>query len=362
MLHYFLTPYIDQFGFLNLLNYITFRSGGALITALLISLFCGPAFIRWLKNKQGEGQPIRKDGPQTHLIKQGTPTMGGLLILISISISGLLWGDITNPYLWICLGVLLSYGAIGFVDDYMKLTSRSSDGLSGRIRLFLQFSIAAIACYCVTHVAQDTSLSTMLSFPFLKDFMIDLGVFFIPFAMLVIVGTANAVNLTDGLDGLAIGTIMIATACFGIITYLVGNFVFANYLHLSFVAGSGEIAIICGALIGAGLGFLWYNAPPADVFMGDTGSLAMGGLLGMMAVITKHEIVLAIIGGIFVMETISVILQVASFKIRGKRVFLMAPIHHHFEKKGWPETKVVTRFWIIALILALIGLSTLKLR
>lgn len=362
MLYEFLTHLSDDWIVFNLFNYITFRTGGALMTALIISLFSGPAIIRWLKSKQGAGQPIRTDGPQTHLAKQGTPTMGGIMIFIAVIISILLWCNLSNPFIWISLAVFIGYGAIGFIDDYLKLVKKNTAGLSGRSRLFLQFAIAGAASYAITIINQGSDLQTILTFPFFKDFVINLGFLYIPFCMLVTVGSANAVNLTDGLDGLAIGTIMITTACFGIITYLVGHAVFADYLQLHFVKGVGELAIICGALIGAGLGFLWYNAPPAEVFMGDTGSLSMGGLLGIMAVMTKHEIVLAIIGGLFVVETLSVMLQVASFKLRGKRIFLMAPIHHHFEKKGWPETKVVVRFWIIALILALIGLSTLKLR
>ncbi len=362
MLYEFLLSFSDEWIFFNLFNYITFRTGGALLTALIISLFSGPAIIRWLKSKQGSGQPIRADGPETHLAKQGTPTMGGIMIFFAIITSVLLWADLSNSYIWIALGVFTGYGAIGFVDDYLKLIKRNTDGLSGRIRLFLQFLIVGGAAYAITLLNQDSPIQTVLAFPFFKDFIVNLGIIYIPFCMLVTVGSANAVNLTDGLDGLAIGSIMIATACFGVITYLVGHAIFADYLQLHFVKGVGELSIICGALIGAGLGFLWYNAPPADVFMGDTGSLSMGGLLGIMAVMTKHEIVLSIIGGLFVLETVSVMLQVASFKLRKKRIFLMAPIHHHFEKKGWPETKVVIRFWIIALILALIGLSTLKLR
>lgn len=362
MLYEFLLSLSDQISVFNVFQYITFRTGGATLTALLLCLFFGPACIRWLKSKQGDGQPIREDGPETHFSKKGTPTMGGAMIIGGVSLSTLLWADLSNPYIWIALGVFWGFALIGFIDDYLKLTRKNTDGLPGRVRLFFQFLIAGIAAFAVTYFNQDETLRYALAVPFFKDLLINLGLIYIPFAMFVTVGSANAVNLTDGLDGLAIGTIMIATACFGLITYLVGNAVFADYLQLHFVQNSGELAVICGALIGGGLGFLWYNAPPAEVFMGDTGSLPMGGLLGIMAVITKHEIVLAIVGGVFVLETISVILQVASYKLRGKRIFLMAPIHHHFEKKGWPETKVVFRFWIIALILALIGLSTLKLR
>lgn len=361
MLYNLLAPLGDEFILFNLFNYLTFRTGGAIMTSLIIGFMIGPAMINWLKSKQAEGQPIREDGPETHLKKAGTPTMGGLMILISVGISTLLWGDLTNPYIWIVLGVIAGFGVIGFADDYAKLTSRSHKGVSGKVRLFLEFSIALIAVLAYMHFYEEPS-ATGLAIPFLKDYLLPLGLFFIPFAMLVIVGASNAVNLTDGLDGLAIVPVMIAAACFGIITYLVGHAVYAPYLGVHFLPGTEELAIICGALIGAGMGFLWYNAPPAAVFMGDTGSLSMGAGLGAIAVIAKHELVLAIIGGLFVMETLSVVIQVASFKLTGKRVFAMAPIHHHFEKKGWSEPTIVIRFWIIAVILALVGLSTLKLR
>ncbi|MBI3440500.1 MAG: phospho-N-acetylmuramoyl-pentapeptide-transferase [Proteobacteria bacterium] len=361
MLYNLLYPLADFFQPFNLFRYLTFRTGGAIMTALLISFLIGPAVIRWLKSKQRAGQPIRSDGPETHLRKKGTPTMGGLMIIFSVTISTLLWVDIHNPYMWIVLWVFLGYGAIGFADDYAKLTRSSHKGVPGRLRLFLECSIALVAVALTMHTEAEP-LRSGLALPFFKTLLIDLGWFFIPFGVVVIVGAANAVNLTDGLDGLAIGSIMIAAACFGLIAYLVGNAVFANYLQIHNVQGAGELAVFCGALVGAGLGFLWFNAPPAAVFMGDTGSLAMGGALGAISVITKHEIVLAIIGGLFVMETLSVIIQVVSFKTRGKRVFKMAPIHHHFEKLGWAETTVVIRFWIIAIVLALIGLSTLKLR
>jgi phospho-N-acetylmuramoyl-pentapeptide-transferase len=361
MLYNLLYPLADYFQPFNLFKYLTFRSAGAILTAMVVSFLIGPAVIRWLKSKQGKGQPIRTDGPETHLKKQGTPTMGGLMIIFSVTLSTLLWVDIHNLYMWIVLFVFLGYGAIGFADDYAKLTRSSHKGVPGKLRLFLECAIALVAAAAAMHLTADP-LKSSLSVPFFKSLLIDLGWFFIPFGIVVIAGTANAVNLTDGLDGLAIGSIMIATACFGIISYLVGNAVFANYLQINSIPGAGELAVFCGALVGAGLGFLWYNAPPAAVFMGDTGSLAMGGALGAISVITKHEIVLAIIGGLFVMETLSVIIQVVSFKTRGKRVFKMAPIHHHFEKLGWAETTVVIRFWIIAIILALVGLSTLKLR
>ncbi len=362
MLYYFLFPLAEQFPLFNLFKYLTFRSGGAIFTALLISFIFGPKIIKWLKNKQTHGQPIRADGPESHLLtKQGTPTMGGVMILLAVSVATLLWADLKNSYVWITLFVTLGYGAIGFVDDYIKLTKRHHAGLPGKAKLFLQFAIGFAAIFWIQKVA-DPQFASHLAFPFFKDFILDLGWFYILFAAVVMVGASNAVNLTDGLDGLAIVPIMIAAACFALIAYLVGNAIYADYLQIHHVEGSGELAIFCAALIGAGLGFLWYNAPPAMVFMGDTGSLAFGGALGTISVIIKHEIVLAIIGGLFVMEAVSVILQVASFKLTGKRIFRMAPIHHHFEKKGWQEPTIVIRFWIIAVILALIGLSTLKLR
>ena len=361
MLYNLLYPLADQYEIFNIFKYLTLRTGGAMMTAMIISFLIGPAVIRWLKSKQGAGQPIRTDGPETHLKKQGTPTMGGLMILFSVTLSTLLWVDIANPYMWIVLWVFLGFGAIGFADDYAKLTKSSHKGVSGKMRLFLEASIGLIAVLGVM-VLTTGSLGTSLAFPFFKNLLVDLSWFFIPFGVFVVVGAANAVNLTDGLDGLAIGPIMITAACFGVISYLVGNAVFAEYLHIPLVKDSGELAVFCGALVGAGLGFLWFNAPPALVFMGDTGSLSMGGALGAVALVTKHEIVLGIIGGLFVIETLSVIIQVVSFKTRGKRVFKMAPIHHHFEKLGWPETRVVIRFWIISIIFALIGLATLKLR
>jgi len=361
MLYHLLYPLADDFAVFNLFRYITFRTGGAVMTALIICFVIGPAMIKWLKKKQKEGQPIREDGPEGHFKKAGTPTMGGLMILISAGISVLMWADLSNPYVWIVGSVILLFGMIGLADDYAKLTKRSHHGISGKVRLLLEFTISflAIAAY-LNFTTND--ISTGLAIPFVKDYLVPLGIFFIPFGMLVIVGASNAVNLTDGLDGLAIVPVMIAAACFGLISYLVGNAVFSDYLAIQFVPGTGELAIICGALIGAGMGFLWFNAPPAMVFMGDTGSLSMGAGLGAIAVIVKHELVLAVIGGLFVLETLSVVIQVASFKLTGKRVFRMAPIHHHFEKKGWSEPTVVIRFWIIAVILALVGLSTLKLR
>ncbi|MBP7721387.1 MAG: phospho-N-acetylmuramoyl-pentapeptide-transferase [Alphaproteobacteria bacterium] len=361
MLYNLLTPFADEFLFFNLFRYLTFRTGGAIMTALVICFLIAPAMIRWLKKKQKEGQPIRADGPQTHFAKAGTPTMGGLMILISVTISTILWADLTNNFVWYALLVMVGYGLIGFGDDYLKLTKKNTKGLPGKLKLLLQFIIGLSATIGVMVTMPDT-LSTHIAIPFFKELFINVGWFFAPWALLVIVGSSNAVNLTDGLDGLAIVPVAIAAGCFGLIAYLVGRADFAEYLNVPYVPGTGELAVLCGALIGGAMGFLWYNAPPAMIFMGDTGSLAMGGVLGTIAVITKHELVLAIIGGVFVLETVSVIIQVVSFKLTGKRVFAMAPIHHHFEKKGWSEPTVVIRFWIIAFILALIGLSTLKLR
>ncbi|MEO0545239.1 MAG: phospho-N-acetylmuramoyl-pentapeptide-transferase [Pseudomonadota bacterium] len=358
---FWLTEFSDQVQFLNVFRYITFRTGAALITSAFIVFLFGPRIINTLKVRQGNGQPIRADGPQTHLKKAGTPTMGGLMILCGIVGSVMLWGNLSNPYVWVVIMVTLGFGLIGFYDDYLKVTKQSDKGFSGKARLGLEFLIAGVAAYVIMQVGNQP-FSSSLAFPFFKDFLINLGIFFIPFAAFVVVGAGNAVNLTDGLDGLAIVPIMIAAASFGVIAYLSGNAIFANYLQIHFVPGTGELAIVLGAVIGAGLGFLWFNAPPAAIFMGDTGSLALGGLIGTVAVATKHELVMAVIGGLFVMEALSVIIQVGYFKMTGKRVFLMAPIHHHFEKLGWTESQVVIRFWIIAVILALVGLSTLKLR
>ena len=358
---YELREFSDLLGPLNVFTYITFRTGGAIMTALLFVFLFGPAIIDALRIKQGKGQPIREDGPQTHLAKRGTPTMGGLMILAGFTFSILLWANLSNPYVWIILGVTLAYGAIGFYDDFLKVTKRTSSGFSSRIRLLLEFIVAGLATAAIMRLSGG-SYSGALAVPFFKDFLLQMGPLFILFGALVIVGAGNAVNLTDGLDGLAIVPVMIAAATFGLIAYLCGNYKFASYLQIHHVVGAGELAIICGALIGAGLGFLWFNAPPAMIFMGDTGSLALGGALGAIAVSTKHEIVLAIVGGLFVLEALSVIIQVTSFKLTGKRVFRMAPLHHHFEQKGWQEATVVVRFWIISVLLALIGLATLKLR
>ena len=362
MLYHILYPLADQYSVLNVFQYLTFRTGGAVMTAMLISFIFGPAFIKWLKSKQAEGQPIREDGPQSHVLtKQGTPTMGGFLILLAVSISTLLWADLSNEFVWAVLLVTIGFGSIGFIDDYRKVTQRSTDGLSGRMKLLLQFIIATGAVLWIMGAGPE-ELRGDLALPFVKDFVLHMGWFYLAFGAFVIVGASNAVNLTDGLDGLAIVPVMIAACSFGLIAYLVGNALFADYLQVHFVLGTGELSIFCGALLGAGLGFLWFNAPPAMVFMGDTGSLSLGGALGAIAVATKHEIVLAIIGGLFVLEAVSVIVQVASFKLTGKRVFRMAPIHHHYEQLGWAEQTIVIRFWIIAVILALIGLATLKLR
>jgi phospho-N-acetylmuramoyl-pentapeptide-transferase len=359
MLFNLLVPLADQFSPFNVFRYLTFRSGGAVITALVLSFMLGRPIIAWLRSKQPNAQ-VREDTPERHaLTKKGTPTMGGMLILIAMLVSTLLWGDLTNGYVWVALLVTVGFGAVGFVDDYLKLTKRG--GMSGRMKLIVQSLVAFTASLAITSLTREP-LATSLAMPFFKSVLIDLGWLFIPFSMFVMVGASNAVNLTDGLDGLAIVPVMIAAACFALFAYFTGNVVFANYLLIHHVPGAGELAVVCAALVGAGIGFLWFNAPPAMVFMGDTGSLSMGGLLGAISVITKNEIVLAIVGGLFVLEAASVIVQVVSFKMTGKRVFRMAPLHHHFEKKGWQEPTIVIRFWIIAGILALAGLSTLKLR
>lgn len=356
-----LADFSGTFPILNVFRYITFRAGGATATALLFVFFFGPAAISWLRIKQGKGQPIRTDGPESHLAKRGTPTMGGLMILAGLLAATLLWGNLRNPYVWVVLGVAVSYGAIGFYDDYLKVTKQSHKGFSGKARIAIEVVIALLACTAIMNIGPP-AISSGFAMPFLKELVIPLGLLFPLVTAFVVVGAGNAVNLTDGLDGLAIVPVMIAAATFGFISYLVGNAIFANYLQIHHVPGAGELSVICGAMIGAGLGFLWFNAPPAQIFMGDTGSLGLGGLLGTIAVATKHEIVLAIVGGLFVLEAMSVIIQVAVFKRTGKRVFLMAPIHHHFEKLGWTEPQVVIRFWIISVVLALVGLATLKLR
>ncbi|MEE2699029.1 MAG: phospho-N-acetylmuramoyl-pentapeptide-transferase [Pseudomonadota bacterium] len=362
MLFHLLYPMADQFPILNVFKYLTFRTGGAVITALIIGFMLGPALISMLKNRQNFGQPIRNDGPEGHLLtKKGTPTMGGFLILLALSFATLLWADLGNRYVWVVLGVTIAFGLIGFIDDYLKVTRQDASGLPGKLKLILQIFISLVVAFVIAHELPST-LSTYLAVPFLKNLLLNLGWGFFVFAVLVVVGTSNAVNLTDGLDGLAIVPVMIVAGVFALISYLVGNVVFASYLQIHHVPGSGELAVFLGALLGGGLGFLWFNAPPAKIFMGDTGSLSLGAALGTTSIITKHELVLVIVGGLFVLETVSVIVQVVSFKLTGKRVFAMAPLHHHFEKKGWAESTIVIRFWIIASILALIGLSTLKLR
>ena len=358
---YWLTELSDGGDFFNLFRYITFRAGGAFFTALVFGFIFGRPLISVLRKRQGKGQPIRDDGPEGHFVKAGTPTMGGLLILSALVFSTIMWARLDNVFVWIVLLVTLSFGLIGFADDYAKVSKQNTAGVPGRVRLALGFVISGVAAY-VSAVSHPDDLQFQLALPVFKDTLIYLGYFFIPFAMVVIVGAANAVNLTDGLDGLAIMPVMIAAGALGVIAYAVGRSDFTEYLDVHYVPGTGEILIFCAALIGGGMGFLWYNAPPAAVFMGDTGSLALGGALGAIAVTTKHEIVLAIVGGLVVVEALSVIIQVLYFKRTGKRVFLMAPIHHHFEKKGWAEPQIVIRFWIIALILAMIGLATLKIR
>ncbi len=376
-----LGAYANEAQFFNLFNYITFRAGGAVVTAMLIAFVIGWPMINWLRKKQGKGQPIRADGPEGHLLsKKGTPTMGGFIILISVGISALLWADLTNPYVWAVLMVTMGFGAVGFLDDFAKVTKQTHDGLSGRTRLALEFAIALAATLIMlaaewsayplnlpnAPVFWEALISggdfTTVSLPFLKDIGLQLGPVFLIFAMIVIVGFGNAVNFTDGLDGLAIVPVMIAGATFGFIAYLVGRVDYSTYLGIRHVAGVGELSVLLAALLGSSLGFLWYNAPPAKVFMGDTGSLALGGMLGAVAVATKHEIVLAIVGGLFLLELFSVIIQVFVYQRFGKRVFLMAPFHHHFEKLGWAESTIVIRFWIISTIFALAGLATLKLR
>jgi phospho-N-acetylmuramoyl-pentapeptide-transferase len=350
----------DQLGFpgvLNLIRYITFRAGAASATALLIGLLLGPKFISWLRTKQGKGQPIRTDGPQSHLAKRGTPTMGGLLILTSVAISVLLWMDLRNQYVWACLLVTGGFGLIGWLDDYDKVKKAHHAGLSGKTRLLLEFLIAGVATWLMVRTG-----GTGLHLPFVKETVADLGWFYILFGAFVIVAFGNAVNLTDGLDGLATMPVIIASLAFVLFAYLVGNVKYATYLGIPHVPGAGDLTVLLLAIIGAGLAFLWFNAPPAAVFMGDTGSLALGGALGAVSVATHHEFALVIVGGIFVVEALSVVIQVMVYKRTGKRVFLMAPIHHHFEHLGWSEPTVVIRFWIISFVLALAGLSTLKLR
>jgi phospho-N-acetylmuramoyl-pentapeptide-transferase len=351
----------------NLLRYLTFRTGMSMVTAYIVVVMMGSRFIRWMRARQGRGQPIREDGIARHVLeKAGTPTMGGFMILAGLFAGALLWADLRSVHVWVVLLVTGSFGILGFLDDYAKVTKQTSAGLSSVQKLIVQFGVAILASVILILFAPTSAmtpgLETSLVLPLFKALVFDIGWFYVAFAAVTIAGFSNAVNLTDGLDGLAIVPVMIAAAAFGLITYLVGNFVFANYLQLNFVPGSGELAVFCGAMIGSGMGFLWYNAPPAKIFMGDTGSLALGGALGAIAVATKHEIVLGIIGGLFVAEALSVAIQVAYYKRTKKRIFLMAPIHHHFEKLGWPESTVVIRFWIVSALLAFVGLATLKLR
>ena len=362
MLFNFLAPLGDDFGLFNLFRFLTFRTGGAVMTSMFVAFVIGPFLIRWLKSKQSNGQPIRADGPESHIVaKAGTPTMGGFLILISLGVATLLWADLTNGYVWAALLVTLGFGTVGFFDDYLKVTRDSHRGIPGGIKLVIEFVIAGIATVWIMSIMGEP-LANGLAVPFFKDALINLGWLFVPFAALVMVGSSNAVNLTDGLDGLATMPVVIASATFLVLVYLSGNAVFSEYLGIPFVRGAGELAIFCACVIGACLAFLWFNAPPAAVFMGDTGSLALGGALGAIAVSIHHEIVLALVGGLFVLEAVSVIVQVFFFKRTGRRVFRMAPIHHHFEQLGWSESTIVIRFWIISLVLALAGLATLKLR
>jgi phospho-N-acetylmuramoyl-pentapeptide-transferase len=359
MLYHLLYPLRETFSGFNVFRYITFRSAGAVLTALVVSFVLAPSVIAWLRRLK-VGQHVRNDGPQTHLAKQGTPTMGGILIIAALASSVLLWSDLTNKYVWVVLFATLAFGGIGFWDDYLKVVKKRSTGLRAVQKFGLQiFASVAIGVFLYN---PGDPYSTHLSVPFMKQLFINLGWFYIPFVAVVIVGSSNAVNLTDGLDGLAIGLVGIASTANAVIVYLGGNKIIADYLKILYIPGSGELVIFCGAILGASLGFLWYNAHPAEVFMGDVGSLSLGGALGTLAVVTKHELILVIVGGIFVAETLSVILQVASYKLTGKRIFRMAPIHHHFEQIGWPESKVITRFWIIGIILALISIGSLKLR
>jgi len=366
LLYLYYADVAQDYPLLNLVQYQTVRVALAMATAMIVAVAMGSRFIAWMRSRQGKGQPIREDGPVTHLSKAGTPTMGGLMILAGIAVAVLLWGDLTNPYIWIVSLVTAAFAVLGFVDDYAKVTKQTSAGLSSRQKLVAQTIVAVIAgvltVLWMTQSPTSPGLETSIAFPFFKAVLLNVGWFYVAFAAFTIVGFSNAVNLTDGLDGLAIVPVMMAAAAFGVIAYLAGNFVFSDYLQIHHVPGAGELAIFLAAIIGGGTGFLWYNAPPAKIFMGDTGSLALGGALGAVAVTTKHELVLGIVGGLFVLEAASVMIQVAYFKATGKRVFLMAPIHHHFEKMGWPESTVVIRFWIVSAMLALLGLATLKLR
>ena len=362
MFNYLATEYTSIFSYFNLFNYITFRSGGAVLTALFFTLIFGEIIIKKLSTYQPIGQPIRQDGPESHIVKKyGTPTMGGLLILASMSVSIIFWADLSNKFIWICLFSSFSFGLIGFIDDYNKIKYKNHKGIKASTKIIMQILFSFLIIYFIQKLISP-SIANNLNFPFFKNIIVNLGVFYYLVGILVIVGSANAVNLTDGLDGLAIVPVMIVAISFALISYVTGNMIFSDYLQITYIRDSGELSVFCGALVGSALGFLWYNAPPAKVFMGDTGSLAMGSAIGSLAIIVKHEIVLSIIGGLFVLEALSVIIQVLSFKLTGKRVFRMAPLHHHFEKKGWAESTIVIRFWIITIVLALISLATLKIR
>ena len=361
MLYSLISELVDQYSFLNVFKYLTFRTGLAMFTSMAIVLLIGTPFINFFSARQIL-DPIREDGPTEHIIKKiGTPTMGGVLILIGLFSGILLWGDLSNYHIWFLLFIVTCFGLLGAYDDYQKIKFKNSSGISFRFKIIVQVLIALVGIVMLSHLSQHEEL-TNLYVPFFKNLIINLGWFFIPFSIFVIVGSSNAVNLTDGLDGLATVPVILVAACFAFISYVTGNVVFSEYLQIPYIGGMGEVSVFCGSIIGSCLGFLWFNAPPAKIFMGDTGSLALGGSLGAIGIITKHEIVLAITGGLFVLEAVSVIVQVLSFKLTGKRVFRMAPIHHHFEKKGWAESTVVVRFWIISIILAMIGLATLKLR
>ena len=362
MFKYLAQEFVAQYSYLNLFNFITFRVGASILTSLFFSLIFGQFIINKLTLIQPEGQPIRKDGPETHIIhKAGTPTMGGILIILSVLISSVLWSDLKNNFLWIALISLLIFGLIGFIDDFKKIKSNSSNGLKATTRIMLQLFFAIIISLMILNIIDD-QINTSIAFPFFKNLIINFGYFYLFISVFIIIGSANAVNLTDGLDGLAIVPVMIVAMTFAFIAYVSGNIVFSDYLLINYIPGTGELSVLCGALIGSALGFLWFNAPPAKVFMGDTGSLALGATIGAIAIMVKHEVVLAIAGGLFVLETLSVVIQVISFKLTGKRVFMMAPLHHHFEKKGWAESTIVIRFWIITIVLALISLATLKIR
>jgi phospho-N-acetylmuramoyl-pentapeptide-transferase len=361
VLYWLLYPLAGRYPVFNVFRYITFRSAMSAVTALLLALTLGPSMIRWLKNAQIR-QSIRQEGPKSHLAKAGTPTMGGLLILLAVFTATLLWMDLANRFVWIALGTMLGMGAVGFADDYVKFSKRRSLGLTGKGKLIPQFLVALAVGWAITHWASHGAFSTVITFPFLKRLMIPLGILYIPFVALVVVGSSNAVNLTDGLDGLAIGAVGIAAGTYAVLAYVTGNFVAARYLQIPFIPQSGELTVFCGAVVGASLGFLWFNCHPAEIFMGDVGSLPLGAAIAAVAIMTKQEILLVIVGGLFVLEALSVIVQVVSFQATGRRVFRMAPLHHHFELAGWAESRVIIRFWILAILFAVLALSTLKLR